>query len=173
MSANNVNEINDQVASILGITDAPITNAPVLVIPSPLPPLVVRVAPLPVPVSNTGDVINDDAENARNHLYDVLSKTTTAIGELAVVAQQSQSARSYEVLNQLLKTQSEVARELLKLQQDRQKVTGTAIKPSGNTNIANAIFVGTNAELLDLIKGRTSADDARTIHDAEFLTDSE
>lgn len=174
MSANNINEINDQVASILGITDAPIANAPVLVVSAPVAPATVFVqAPPPaaITVANTGDVIADDSDFARQHLHRVLETTTNAINELMVVAQQSQSARSYEVLNQLLNTQRETARELLRLQQDKVKVSGTVLTPKGNTNIGNAVFVGTNADLLRLMKGPDKAEDARAKRealDAEF-----
>lgn len=166
MTANN--EINDQVASILGITDAPLANAPVLSVTSG-PPIVIPMSSAPPPaivLPSTGDVIADDSDYARQHLHRVLETTTNAINELMVVAQQSQSARSYEVLNQLLNTQRETARELMRLQQDKQKVAGTAINPKGNTNIANAVFVGTNADLLRLMKGKDASTDARDKRDA-------
>jgi hypothetical protein len=168
------NEINDQVAAILGISNAPIANAPMLVVSAPIPPVVPRVEHLtPAVRTDQPDQVANDAEFARDNLYDVIQKVGVSIDELMSVAQQSQSPRAYEVLNQLLNTQREAAAQLLKLQSDRQKITGTTpLKPSGPMQIANAVFVGTNAQLLDLIKGKDRVQEAE-IADAEFFTQDE
>lgn len=178
MTANN--EINDSVASILGISDSNITAFPApvaqttVVVIAPLPPPPPRPVRPPIPVRADGATqIDNDAEYARDNLYDVLQRTTSAIDELMMVAQQTQHPRSYEVLNQLLNTQRDTAALLLKLQGDRQKLNGTG-PAKGNTTIhaANAVFVGTNAQLLDLMKGKDRVLEAQ-VQDAEYLVDDE
>jgi len=175
--SNNVVAINDEIASILGIS-TPTNNALVVVTPAPLPPVpTVRVAPpIPVRIDQPSQAEND-AEYARDNLYDVISKVDTLINEMMPVASQSQAPRAYEVLNSLLNTQRETAALLLKIQADRMKLKGGTggqggLAPAGNVHIANAVFVGTNAQLLDLIKGKNRAQEA-TIKDAEFLVDDD
>lgn len=175
-SSNNVVAINDQVASILGITP----NVPSLVAsdaPAPLPAITFMTPRPALPVRTDGATqIDNDSEFARDNLYDVIAKTNESIANLMIIATQAQSPRHYEVLNMLLNTQRETAAQLLKLQADRQKLAGKGAAvvgaPQGNVHIANAVFVGTNAQLLDLIHGKNRAEEA-TIRDAEFLTDDE
>jgi hypothetical protein len=153
------NETHSAVATVLGINDATVPNNTVLPISGSLPAIVPRVAFTPLEVNNTGDRITDDFDFARQHILDVLKKTQEAIDELMQVAIQSQHPRSFEVLNQLLTTQREAGQQLLKLEHDRQKATGTLSSPKGNTHIANAIFIGTTSELLDKLKGTVHTPD--------------
>lgn len=179
--SNNNIVINDQVASILGISNIATPNVPAVAnVPAPLPPLLFRQPTPPVPVRNDQPTqAENDAEYARDNLYDVIQKTNTLIDEMIPVASQSQAPRAYEVLNSLLNTQKETAALLLKLQSDRAKLkttngsSPTTIgSPTGNVHIANAIFVGTSSQLLDLMKGRNRKEE-ETIRDAEFLVDDE
>jgi hypothetical protein len=175
MDSGNNAIINDEVASILGITTA---NLPVVVAntPAPLPPILFRPPTPPVPVrSDQPTQAENDAEYARDNLYDVIQKTSTLIDEMMPVATQSQAPRAYEVINSLLNTQKETAALLLRLQSDRAKlkVSGGGVIPTqGNVHIANAIFVGTNAQLLELMKGKNKQQE-ELIRDAEFLVDTE
>lgn len=176
-----MNTINDQLATVLGMADAisltPTANA-VVVLAAPLPPVLFVPPAPPVPL-RTDQVTQaeNDAEYARDNLYDVIKKTSILIGEMIPVANQSQAPRAYEVINSLLNTQRDTAALLLKLQSDRSKLRvgtggpGTPLQ-AGNVTIANAIFVGTSSELLDLIKGKNRVQEDQ-IRDAEFLVDDE
>jgi hypothetical protein len=177
------NEITNKVASILGIVqnavastnhDATIANTAVLGLPAIIPPVIPRVEHKPVVLRADKDTqAENDTEYARDNLFDVISKINEATDELMTVASQSQSPRAYEVLNQLLNTQKETAAALLKLHSDKAKAnTAPAAPAGGGAKIANAYFIGTNAELLDAIKGKDRVQEQEA-HDAEFYTDEE
>jgi len=115
-----------------------------------------------VPLANTNDHMADDVEYALQNIHDVIQKTTTAIDQLMDISEQSQHPRSYEVLSQLLKQQADAAEQLLNIHKRRKDLNkidapanGTPQSQTNQTYIANAIFTGTNAELLDLIKGKS------------------
>lgn len=164
------NAINSEVAAVLGIDDATVSNNTSVALSSVVPAGILSHTPIAVHTDQP-DQIGNDAEYARDNLYDVINKSTLAIHNLMTVAQQSQSPRAFEVLNQLLNTQRETAAQLIKLHTDKQKAQGITNKPAiaGNTTISQAIFVGTNSQLLDLIKGKNKAEE-QEVADAEFYT---
>jgi len=148
------NQLNDHLAKVLGLNantaNAPVTQFPVAVhVPIPLAPVVER--------ANTGNPLSDDATYARENLYDVVKKSQEAVTELMEIAKQSQHPRSFEVLNMLLRTQAEVSQQLIALEKERQEAAAQSVPtlPAGsNVAIANAVFVGTTADMLALMQGR-------------------
>ena len=106
------------------------------------------------------DVVNalpNDTQYSRENIYDVVERTSEAINKMNRLIDENPSARNFEVLNQLLNTQAENAERLLALQERKVKLaqaTGYSVNPK-NVNIANAVFVGTNSELLDMLKGKS------------------
>lgn len=147
------NQLNDQLAKVLGLNGNTTPNVPS---PFPVANLVQPQSRLPVPKPNTGIVLADDANYARDNLYDVVEKAQEAINELMEVAKQSQHPRSFEVLNMLLRTQADVSHQLIKLEKERQEAAAQSspLTGAGNVHIANAVFVGTNADLLNLLNGK-------------------
>jgi hypothetical protein len=119
------------------------------------------------------DRANTDANFAREILYDVEVKSAEAVEQLLQIAQESMSARHYEVLAQLLSHRGANAERYLKIHADKQKVQNNAINlvrnemsapnalPASNvTNIVNidkAVFTGTTAELLELVRTASPA----------------
>ena len=72
--------------------------------------------------------------------------------DLAYLAREGESPRTYEVLGQLIKTLAETNKDLLdiaKKKKDIQQEKGSE-QP---THVTNALFVGSTAELQKLIKG--------------------
>ena len=65
--------------------------------------------------------------------------------------------RAFEVLGQLIKTQSENLDKLLKLQKDKKELLKTEEQPTTQQNIAidKAVFVGSTADLLKQIKNES------------------
>jgi hypothetical protein len=126
----------------------------------------------PIPTINTGSKLDDDQEYARQNLIDVVQKSSNAIGELMEISRASQHPRSYEVLEKLLMRQQDAATKLLELHRARTEINREAAKapivPAGGTYIANAVFTGTMAELLDGIRGKN-----RDIIEHEDLLDLE
>jgi hypothetical protein len=106
------------------------------------------------PDSNDHD-IESDYQYARNNLYGIIEKGTTALDELVVVAQASEHPRAYEVVSQLVKTLSEANDKLLKIQRDIKDLK--RVNNNGPSSVTNALFVGNTSELQKLVKGRQNA----------------
>lgn len=85
----------------------------------------------------------DDFDFARKNLYDVIGKSQEAIEDMVDVARQSQSARAYEVLNNMLKTLGDLSKDLLDVQQKRQEVMQKAV-PANPTEIHNHLNITTS-----------------------------
>ena len=104
---------------------------------------------LPV-VDATKEDKDADYELARNNFHLLIEKGNTAIEGILQLAREAENPRSYEVAGQLIKTQSEVAQNLLDLQGTLKKLKEE--KGSVPKNVTNALFVGSTTELQKLIK---------------------
>ena len=71
---------------------------------------------------------------------------------LAYLAKEGESPRTYEVLGQLIKTLAETNKDLLDLAKKKKDIQHEkgAEQP---THVTNALFVGSTADLQKLIKG--------------------
>ena len=82
----------------------------------------------------------------------MIAKGNDAMEYVLDVAKQTDKARDFEVFGQLLKQTSEINKELIDLQIRMENLK--SIERKGNpTNVTNALFVGSTAELQKLIKG--------------------
>lgn len=102
-----------------------------------------------VPVVN---VVETDTDFARQNIRELINKGSSAIEELAVVARDSQHPRAYEVMAGMLKNLAEMNKDLLDLQKKKQELTGVKETASKDVNIDKAVFVGSTAELMKLLK---------------------
>ena len=100
----------------------------------------------------TDKTVEIDAEVARRNLKTILDKGNNAIEELAAVARDSQHPRAYEVLAGMMKNLADINKDLLEIQKRKQDLTGTKPSASKDVNIDKAVFVGSTAELMKLIK---------------------
>ena len=92
----------------------------------------------------------DDYEYVRKNLKDLIAKGSNAIDDLLIIASATEHPRVYEVLGQLLKTISDQNKDLIDI---RIKTKSKTEEPKGDTNIQNAMFIGSTAELLKQLKG--------------------
>ena len=104
----------------------------------------------PKPVAPENVDVDTDFETGRNELYRMLEKGNTAIDGILGLAKEGEHPRAYEVAGQLIKTQSEIAQNLLDLQDKLKKIKD--VKELGPKNVTNALFVGSTTELQKLIK---------------------
>ncbi len=104
----------------------------------------------PKPVAPENVDVDTDFETGRNELYRMLEKGNTAIDGILGLAKEGEHPRAYEVAGQLIKTQSEIAQNLLDLQGTLKKIKEE--KGSVPKNVTNALFVGSTTELQKLIK---------------------
>lgn len=122
---------NDQIAQSLDL--APLTQQPLTVIEAP-----------------ETNQVNDDFEYARGNLIAAIEKGQEALTSIVDVAGMSQHPRAYEVVATLLKTVADANKDLLELQKRKKDLTG--ISPAAPSTVNNNLFVGSTAELQQLIK---------------------
>ena len=120
---------NDPIAQTLGL--APLTSTP------------------PVVQRFEDNQVVDDFEFARKNLMDAIEQGQSALAEIVSVAGMSQHPRAYEVVATLLKTVADANKDLLELQKRKKDLTGIGPAP---TTVNNNLFVGSTAELQQLIK---------------------
>lgn len=95
--------------------------------------------------------IKKDYEYTRANLYSLIEKGQEAINGIMELADESSSARAYEVAGQLIKSVGDVTDKLLDLQKKLKSIEEESSKTTNNvTN--NALFVGSTSELSKLLK---------------------
>ena len=102
-----------------------------------------------------GDEISKDYEYSRGNLYSLIEKGQEAVDGILELAQESDSARAYEVAATTIKAVADTTDKLIELQQ---KMKDLEADPKGPTNVTNALFVGSTAELSKLIKKQKEDD---------------
>ena len=104
----------------------------------------------PVPVAPQNDDVDTDFDTGRGELYKLLEKGNEAIDGILALAKEGEHPRAYEVAGQLIKGQSEIAQNLLDLQDKLKKIKD--VKGDVPKNVTNALFVGSTTELQKMIK---------------------
>ena len=110
---------------------------------------------LNVPVTN--DKENNDFQYARENLYHIIERGRDAMDELLEIAKSEESPRAFEVFGQLLKNMTDSQEKLMELHQKKQKLEndGDRQEVTRAQNVTNALFVGSTADLLKLVKKET------------------
>jgi hypothetical protein len=105
--------------------------------------------------------ITADYEYSRATLMSLVEKGQEAINSVLELAQETDSARSFEVVGQLIKTVADATEKLMENQKKLRDLEEE--KTSGNvTN--NALFVGTTSEVLNLLKNELKIKPNKTIN---------
>ena len=103
-----------------------------------------------------GEDIRKDYEYTRGNLYSLIEKGQEAINGILELAQESEMPRAYEVAGQLIKNVADATDKLMDLQKKLKDVNEESTK--GPTNVTNALFVGSTAELAKLLKSERKED---------------
>lgn len=90
-----------------------------------------------------------DYEYTRGQLYSLIEKGQNAVDGILEVADSSQHPRAYEVAGQLIKNLGDVTDKLMNLHKNMKELDN---KYQGPNNVTNALYVGSTAELLKMIK---------------------
>ena len=98
-----------------------------------------------------------DYEYSRGNLYSLIEKGQEAVNGILELAQESDSARAYEVAATTIKAVADTTDKLIDLQQKMKDLEQDPNK--GPTNVTNALFVGSTAELSKLIKQQKNEND--------------
>ena len=95
--------------------------------------------------------ITKDYEYSRAQLYSLVEKGQEAVDGALDVAQQSDSARAYDVAGQLIKHVADTADKLMDLQKKVKEID--EVKDKNTTNVTNnSLFVGSTADLQKMLK---------------------
>ena len=106
-------------------------------------------APVPRKVDENKNDIDNDYVNSRDNYYNLIDKGNQAIEGILDIAKEGQHPRAYEVAGQLI---GQVAQTVDKLQDLQKKLKDLKELPkSANTNIKNALFVGSTNELQKML----------------------
>tara|TARA_Y100000994_G_scaffold82644_1_gene68005 strand:+ start:102 stop:563 length:462 start_codon:yes stop_codon:yes gene_type:complete len=98
-----------------------------------------------------GPDIETDYNYSRAQLYSLVEKGQEAVDGALDVAQQSDSARAYEVAGQLIKHVADTADKLIDLQKKMKDIDEDG--PKAQTNVTNnSLFVGSTSELQKMLK---------------------
>lgn len=110
---------------------------------------------LPTLIEDHDDSIESDFSIARSNLRGLISKGENAIDGILKVAEESEHPRAYEVAATFLKTIGDLNKDLLELQKKRKDLTNkTNSNNNGQTNIDKAVFIGSTADLIKMIKNK-------------------
>jgi len=91
-----------------------------------------------------------DLQNVRKINYELIEKAKDALDNLIDFAKASESPRAYEVVANLIKTTSDVAKNI-------SDMSSKTHKPETQNNTQNNIFLGSTAELQKLLKNDSNS----------------
>ena len=114
-----------------------------------------------LPVIVNGEEKETDFRYARENMYHIIERGRDAMEELLEIAKAEESPRAFEVFGQLLKNMTVTQEKLMELHQKKQKLEndGERQEVTKAQNVTNALFVGSTAELLKLVKKETKQND--------------
>ena len=98
-----------------------------------------------------------DFRYARENMYHIIERGRDAMDELLEIAKAEESPRAFEVFGQLLKNMTDTQEKLMELHRKKQIIenNGERQEVTKAQNVTNALFVGSTAELLKLVKKET------------------
>ena len=108
-------------------------------------------------VRETASDIKKDYDYTRGNLYSLIEKGQEAVNGILELAQESDQPRAYEVAGQLIKSVADATDKLMELQKKLKDVEEDSQK--GPTNVTNALFVGSTADLAKLLKSQQKEND--------------
>ena len=109
-------------------------------------------------LKETADDIKKDYEYTRGNLYSLIEKGQEAVNGILELAQETEQARAYEAAGQLIKSVADATDKLLDLQKKLKDVEEDT-KKNSPTNVTNALFVGSTADLAKLLKSQQKDND--------------
>ena len=110
---------------------------------------------LPVESTDDSDDRKEDTQTdyvqSRDNFYELVEKGKEALDGAMDIARETDQPRAYEVVAQLLKNVTETNKEIIELQKRMEDLKANDRK-LGNTNINNALFVGSTADLQKMLR---------------------
>lgn len=100
------------------------------------------------------DKTESDFQEVRKNLRNLIATGEEAIEGILKVAQEGDSPRAYEVAATLIKTVSEINKDIIDIHQKMKTMEQSKVVQHNTTN--NSIFVGSTSDLQDLINSARS-----------------
>ena len=104
-----------------------------------------------VPIVSDDD-LESDYLKSRGTYHKLIEKGTSALDHILEVAKQSDEARAFEVVGQILKATSDVNKELLDMQKTMIDINDIKGKDGPKNVTNNTLFVGSTKELQQFLK---------------------
>ena len=104
-----------------------------------------------VPIVSDDD-LESDFLKSRETYHKLIEKGTSALDHILEVAKQSDEARAFEVVGQILKATSDVNKELLDMQKTMIDINDIKGKDGPKNVTNNTLFVGSTKELQQFLK---------------------
>ena len=114
-----------------------------------------------LPAIIDGEEKDTDFRYARENMYHIIERGRDAMDELLEIAKAEESPRAFEVFGQLLKNMTDTQEKLMELHRKKQIIEndGERQEVTKAQNVTNALFVGSTADLLKLVKRETKQND--------------
>ena len=108
------------------------------------------------------DSATEDFKFSRANIREVIENGNDAIAKLAVIADQSQNPRAFEVLAKLMDTVVAASKQLLDVQEQIRGIdkADNPQDPDARKNIYNSIFIGSTTELQKIIASMKNSGDS-------------
>jgi len=100
------------------------------------------------------DPVVSDAQFARENIRELISKGNSAIDQLLLVARDTEHPRAYEVAAGLIKNLGDLNKDLLEIQKRKRDLAPKESAQSNGLSIDKAVFVGSTAELIKLVRNK-------------------
>jgi len=139
--------IDEKINEALGISnDKPVTKAVVKKEYTP---------PVPRIEDKEKEDVDNDYKYSRENYYNLIERGQDAIQGILDIANESQHPRAYEVAGNLIKQVADTVDKLQDLQ-GKLKTLKDVPNKTNNTNIKQALFVGSSAELHKMLKNKNT-----------------
>jgi hypothetical protein len=107
-----------------------------------------------VDVAEKNETLQGDFNSARKNIHSLINTGMDAMEGIVKVATESDSPRAYEVLTNMMKTLSEMNKDLIDIHDKLTDAESKKITIKNTTN--NSIYVGSTSELQNLINQERS-----------------
>lgn len=114
---------------------------------------------LDIPVFKEEEKDKSDFDIARSTLRNMIDKNDDVISDLVSIAKSSEHPRAFEVIAELVKAQTGLAKELMAVNKVKKEIDKDDSSPSKIDTQNNIVFAGSTSDLLKMI----SAERAKVI----------
>jgi len=121
------------------------------------PAPIVKQEPKSITTSNSKEDIDVDYRETRKSLKNLIETGEIAISGILKVAEEGDHPRAYEVVAQMLKTVSDINKDLIDLHKKTKEAKKEETKLIQKNTTNNSFYVGSTSELQDLINPERSS----------------